>query len=117
MWSEWGKISVPTCNSNQMLASTGSLKVAEKYSAIKTDKYADLCYQKGYKYIPMCGETTGGWTQEAHEVFSFIYKAVARRSNFPVFLAKRLFYQKISYTLQKQNAGQILNRDFSLKSF
>ncbi len=45
------------------------LSAAEFYAKKKSKKYKSTCEIRGLNYIPVCGETTGGWTDAAHKIF------------------------------------------------
>ncbi len=107
-------ISNPLCPSYVVDAASTPLSAAESYAIKKSKKYKGICDIKGLNYIPICGETTGGWTEESHKLFNELIRASALRRNIKVFIARRSFYQKLSFQLQKMNVLMIQRRDIKL---
>ncbi len=107
-------ISNPLCPSYLNEAASTPLSSAESYAKKKTKKYKSTCEIRGLNYIPVCGETTGGWTDAAHKIFDELIRASALRRNIKKFIARRLFYQKLSFQLQKMNVLMIQRRDIKL---
>jgi hypothetical protein len=104
-------IANPMCQSYYIKSALFPLHAANTYSEKKSTKYSELCNKQSMNYFPICGECTGGWTTTSHEIFKFLFTASAKRYGIPEFVAKRNFYEKLSFYLQKSNAQMILKRD------
>ncbi len=107
-------ISNPLCPSYLINAASIPLSAAESYATKKTKKYQRVCETRGLNYVPICGETTGGWTDASHKIFNELIRASALRRNIKTFIARRSFYQKLSFQLQKMNVLMIQRRDIKL---
>ncbi len=109
-------ISNPLCPSYIVNAASIPLSAAESYTTKKIKKYKNTCDIRGLNYIPLCGETTGGWSDASHKIFDELIRASALRRNIKKFIARRSFYQRLSFQLQKMNVLMIQRRDIKLIS-
>ncbi len=107
-------ISNPVSGSYVNQAASIPLSAAQTYADKKTKKYKTTCDTQGLNYIPICGECTGGWTDTSHKIFKELIRASALRGNIKSSIARRLFYQRLSFQLQKMNVLMIHRRDKKL---
>jgi len=104
-------ITTPMAPSHIPKASAKQLAAAEDYAESKSKKNGVPCLAQGLLYIPVCGESTGGWTPKAHDVFTYLIKSIAHRSERKFGIQRRMFYEDLSVRLQRANAMAIARRD------
>ncbi len=78
---------------------------------VKHRKYSSLIKDDEIVFKAIVAETLGGWSSEAHEFFSFVAAALAKRHpHGDVKLELKRFYELLSVSLQRSNARMILTR-------
>jgi len=102
----------PMAPSHVRHASQDALSAADKYAETKTKKYAQICDQQDILYVPAVGEATGGWSDKASRIFTYLIKAISHRFRVKFGIQKRMFYEDLSVRLQRANAMAILRRDY-----
>lgn len=105
-------IVTPMAPSHVNAASKDALAAAEKYSEVKTKKYAHVCEERGIFYLPAVGEVMGGWSDQANGIFQHLIKAISHRFRVKFGIQKRIFYEDLSVRLQRANATAFLQRDY-----
>ncbi len=85
------------------------LAAATQFAAKKSSFYLSDCNEKGFSFIPLVIETTGGWAKESRAFLNILAERLAAKRKVPLEKAKCSLFRSLSSILQKGNARSILN--------
>jgi hypothetical protein len=73
----------------------------------KKEKYVSLCEENDFSFIPFIIESSGGFGKEAIALINVLVKMQAAKTSKSIALCKKYFFQKLSVSLQRNNASML----------